>query len=122
MHWLTMQSTWILLPCFAMMESCRSIHLFLVCDDVASYKVCLKPTVLQDYEAIDSKGDRRRLLWKIGALAENPRCVEARKLPEKEDSYRICLEHHRVIFQIDDLRKQVTVFRIAQRRRQSSTW
>jgi hypothetical protein len=56
MHWLMMQSTWIPLPCFAMMESCRSIHLFLVCDDVASYKVCLKPTVLQDYEAIDSKG------------------------------------------------------------------
>ena len=68
------------------------------------------------------KIDRRRVLWKISALAENPRCAEARKLPEKEDSHRICLEHHRVVFQIDDLRKQVTVFRIAQRRRQSSTW
>ena len=105
-----------------MTQSRRSIHLFLVCDDVARYKVNLKPTVAREYEEIESRIDRRRVLWKIGALAENPRCAEARKLPEKDDSYRICLDHHRVVFQIDDLRKQVTVFRIAQRRRQSSTW
>jgi mRNA-degrading endonuclease RelE of RelBE toxin-antitoxin system len=39
--------------------------------------------------------------------------VEARKLPEHEDCHRICLKRHRVIYQIDDFQKQVTVFRIA---------
>jgi mRNA-degrading endonuclease RelE of RelBE toxin-antitoxin system len=89
---------------------------------VARYKVYLKPTVVREYEEIESKIDRRRILWKIGALAKNPRCAEARKLPESEDGYRICLERHRLVCQIDDLQKQVTVFRIAHRRRQSSTW
>ena len=104
------------------MQRSRSIHLFLVCDAVARYKVCLKPTVVREYEEIESRIDRRRVLWKIGALAEDPRDAEAKKLPESEDRYRICLEHHRVVYHVDDRRKQVTVFRIAQRRRQSPTW
>jgi mRNA-degrading endonuclease RelE of RelBE toxin-antitoxin system len=89
---------------------------------VARYKVCVKPTVVREYEEIESRVDRRRVLWKISALAENPRGAEAKKLPEGDDRYRICLEHHRVVYHVDDLQKQVTVFRVAQRRRQSSTW
>jgi mRNA-degrading endonuclease RelE of RelBE toxin-antitoxin system len=95
--------------------------LFLVCDVVASYKILLKATVVREYEAIASKADRRRVLWKIAALTENPRPVEAIKLPEREHQHRICLQRHRVIYQIDDIHKQVTVFRIANRRRRSST-
>jgi mRNA-degrading endonuclease RelE of RelBE toxin-antitoxin system len=117
-----MRPTWTHLPCFVTTDSLRSIHLFLVCDGVARYKVCLKSTVIREYEEIESKIDRRRILWKIGALADDPRCTDARTLPEREDQYRICLEHHRVVYQIDDVQKQVTVFRIANRRRQSSAW
>ena len=87
-----------------------------------SYKVCLKATVARDYEEIDSKADRRRILGKFAALTTNPRLAEAIKLPERDDLYRICLAHHRVIYEIDDQQKQVTIFRIAHRRRQSSTW
>jgi mRNA-degrading endonuclease RelE of RelBE toxin-antitoxin system len=95
--------------------------LFLVCDVVASYKLLLKATVAREYEEIESRADRRRILWKIAALTENPRPAEAKKLPERDDQHRICLERHRVIYQIDDFQKQVTVFRIANRRRRNST-
>ena len=88
---------------------------------MASYKIRVKAAVVSEYEAIASKADRRRVLWKIAALKENPRPVEAIKLPEREDQHRICLQRHRVIYQIDDLHKQVTVFRIANRRRRNST-
>jgi mRNA-degrading endonuclease RelE of RelBE toxin-antitoxin system len=113
---------WMPLPCFVTTKSRRSIHLFLVCDGVARYKVCLKSTVVREYEEIESKIDRRRVLWKIGALADNPRWADSKALPESEDSYRICLAHHRVVYQVDDGHKLVTVFRIANRRRQSSAW
>jgi mRNA-degrading endonuclease RelE of RelBE toxin-antitoxin system len=109
------------LPCFATTPAPRSIHLFLACDVVASYKIALKATVAGEYEAIASKADRRRVLWKIAALTENPRPVEAIKLPERQDQHRISLERHRIIYQIDDIHKQVMVFRIANRRRRNST-
>jgi mRNA-degrading endonuclease RelE of RelBE toxin-antitoxin system len=96
--------------------------LFLVCVGVARYKIYLKSTVIREYEEIGCKTDRRRILWKLGELAENPRCAEAAVLPESENSYRISLAHHRVVYQVDDGQKQVMVFRIANRRRQSSTW
>jgi mRNA-degrading endonuclease RelE of RelBE toxin-antitoxin system len=107
------------LPCFATTPALRSIHLFLGCDAVANYRIRLKATVVSEYEAIASKADRRRVLWKIAALTENPRPVEAIKLPEREDQHRICLQRHRVIYQIDDIHRQVTVFRIANRRRRN---
>jgi mRNA-degrading endonuclease RelE of RelBE toxin-antitoxin system len=104
------------------MPSPRSNRSFLVCAGVERYKLLLKASVLREYEAIASKADRRRILWKIAALAVNPRCAEASKLPESEDHYRICLVRHRIIFRIDDPQRQVTVFRIAHRRPENSTW
>jgi mRNA interferase RelE/StbE len=89
---------------------------------VASYKILLKATVAREYEAIESRAVRRRILFKIAALAEDPRPPEAEKLPEREDQHRICLERHRVIYRIDESQKQVMVFRIANRRRRNITW
>jgi mRNA-degrading endonuclease RelE of RelBE toxin-antitoxin system len=88
---------------------------------VASYKILLKATVAREYEEIESRADRRRILSKIAALMEDPRPAEAKKMPERDHQHRICLERHRVIYQIDDFQKQVTVFRIANRRRRNST-
>ena len=104
------------------MPAPRSIHSYRVYDGVASYKIVLKATVAREYEAIESTADRRRVLGRIAALMEDPRPAEAKKLPEREDQHRICLERHRVIYEIDDFQKQVTVFRIANRRRRHSTW
>jgi mRNA-degrading endonuclease RelE of RelBE toxin-antitoxin system len=85
---------------------------------VAPYKILLKANVVREYEEIESRVDRRRVLWTMSALTADPRPVEAKKLPEHEDHHRICLERYRVVYRIDDLHNQVTVFRIAHRRRQ----
>jgi mRNA-degrading endonuclease RelE of RelBE toxin-antitoxin system len=122
MLWPRTQSISTRLHCFETSRSFHSIHLSVVCDGVASYKVLLKATVGGEYEAIASEADRRRVHWKIASLTDDPRPAEARALPEHEDQYRIRLKLHRVLYQIDDSQKQVTVFRIAHRRRQNSAW
>ena len=83
------------------------------------YKIVLKATAAKEFEALDSKADRRRVLARIGALSDDPRAAESRDLPECEIYRRICVMRNRVIYKIDDLNKRVTVFRIARRRRQN---
>jgi mRNA-degrading endonuclease RelE of RelBE toxin-antitoxin system len=121
MLWPRTQSISTRLHCFETNRSFHSLHLSPVCDDVAPYKILFKATVVGEYEEIASKADRRRVLGTIVSLAADPRPEEARTLPEHEDQHRICLKYHRVIYQIDDSQKLVTVFRIAHRRRQHST-
>jgi mRNA-degrading endonuclease RelE of RelBE toxin-antitoxin system len=122
MLWPRTRSILMHLRCFVTTRLLRSIHLFLVCADVARYKILFKATVVRDYEAIASKADRRRVLGMIASLTTDPRPAKARNLPEHEDRHRICLKHHRVIYEIDDSQKQVTVFRIAHRGRRDATW
>jgi mRNA-degrading endonuclease RelE of RelBE toxin-antitoxin system len=93
------------------------MHLFLVCGAVARYKVLCKPIVAREYEEVLSKSDRRRILGAIARLKADPRPVEAKQLPEHVDYFRICLEDHRVLYGVSDSRMQVTVYRIAKRRR-----
>ena len=50
---------------------------------MASHKVVLKAIAIKEYEAIASKTDRRRVLWKIAALIVDPRPPAARRLPER---------------------------------------
>ena len=98
------------------------MHLFLVYGVVARYKILLKKSAVREFEAIDIPADRQRVLWAIGGLTEDPRPAAAKKLPEREDHLRIFTKCHRVIYEIDDLKKQVTVFRIVNHGRQNSTW
>jgi mRNA-degrading endonuclease RelE of RelBE toxin-antitoxin system len=86
---------------------------------VVRYKILMTATAVKEYEALDSKAERRRVLARIGALSEDPRAAESRGLPECEIYRRICVIRYRVIYRIDDLNKRVTVFRIARRRRQN---
>jgi mRNA-degrading endonuclease RelE of RelBE toxin-antitoxin system len=87
---------------------------------VVRYKILMKATAAREYEALADKADRRRILAKIGRLTDDPRPGESRCLPESENYRRICVVRYRVIYRIDDFNKQVTVFRIAQRRRHNS--
>jgi mRNA-degrading endonuclease RelE of RelBE toxin-antitoxin system len=115
-----MRSIWTQFICFATNRRRHSNHSFLNYGDVARYRISCKAIVFREYEAIESETDRRRVLWTIGGLKDNPRPREATELPEHEDHLRICVEQYRVIYEIDDSQRQVTVFRIAQRRRQNS--
>jgi len=100
----------------------HSIRLFLICDGVESYKILLKANVAKEYETVASEADRYRIRWMIAALTDEPRRAEASVLGERKHQRRICLKRHRVIFEVDDCKRQVTVFRIVHRRRQDSAW
>jgi mRNA-degrading endonuclease RelE of RelBE toxin-antitoxin system len=88
---------------------------------VARYKVLVKTIVVKEYEAIADKRDRRRILGTIAALTVESRPVGAKHLPECEDHLRIYLGRYRVLYEIDDLKRRITVFRIAKHRRQNLT-
>src|SRR5664279_3600824 len=102
--------------CLARSRLPHSIRSFPVCDSVERYKILLKANVVREYEAIYSKIERRCVLGTIAGLSEDPRPTEATKLPERVDQLRICLANYRLIYEVNDRKKQVTVFRIAHRR------
>ncbi len=87
-----------------------------------SYKILLKTSVVREYEAIYSEVERRRVLGKIAGLSVDPRPAEAATLPERVDLYRICLVNYRLIYHVNERKKQITVFRIAHRRCEDIAW
>ena len=100
----------------------RLLHLSLACGDVARYKLLLKAVVVKEYEAITRPADRRSLLATIASLERNPRPADAGRLPEREYLRRICLGRYRLLYEINDQNKEVTVYRIVDRRTEISTW
>ena len=59
----------------------------------------------------------RRLLQSIEYLASNPRPRQSHKLSESENSYRLRVGNYRVLYQIDDEAKLVTIFKVGHRRK-----
>jgi mRNA interferase RelE/StbE len=62
-----------------------------------------------------SQGDYERLVEAIRGLAENPRPVGCRKLAARE-GWRIRVGAFRVIYEIDDGQRSVTVLHVGNRR------
>ena len=58
----------------------------------------------------------RRLLQSIESLASDPRPKHSHKLSESESSYRLRVGEYRVLYQVDDEAKLVTIFKIGHRR------
>jgi mRNA interferase RelE/StbE len=57
-----------------------------------------------------------RLLPRIKALADNPRPAGCHKLAGSKNDWRIRIGDYRVVYEIDDFRKQVKIFRVRHRR------
>jgi len=83
---------------------------------VADYRLLLKPSAAREIEAIDSKSDRRRSVERIGSLGANPRPHGSEKLAGYDDRYRLRQGQFRVVYLIDDSRREVTVFKVGNRR------
>ncbi len=58
----------------------------------------------------------RRLLQSIESLAADPRPRQSHKLSESESSYRLRVGDYRVLYQVDDEAKLVTIFKVGHRR------
>ena len=57
-----------------------------------------------------------RILPRIKALADNPRPAGCHKLAGSKNDWRIRIGDYRVVYEIDDFRKQVKIFRVRHRR------
>ena len=58
----------------------------------------------------------RRLLQSIESLASNPRPRQSHKLSESENSYRLRVGDYRVLYQVDDEARLITIFKVGHRR------
>jgi mRNA interferase RelE/StbE len=82
---------------------------------VAKYKLRIKKSAAKELEAISRKADRRRIISRIEALAENPRPDGCRKLSGSE-RYRIRQGSYRIVYAIEDKQLVVYVVKIADRK------
>lgn len=83
---------------------------------MAGYKLLLKESAAKEVEAVDSKSDRRRIVDKISALGADPRPHGSEKLAGYEDRYRLRQGNYRIVYLINDGRREVTIFKVAHRR------
>ena len=81
---------------------------------MAGYSVGIKRGAAKELEGLPLK-DRRRVVGRIRALAQDPRPPGCEKL-SGEDKYRIRQGALRILYQVDDQLAVVTVVKIAHRR------
>jgi mRNA interferase RelE/StbE len=81
---------------------------------MAAYSIFFKESVRKDIAAIPSK-DLRRIMERIGALADDPRPPGSEKLSAQE-RYRIRQGNYRIVYSIQDYELTIWVVRIGHRR------
>lgn len=81
---------------------------------MASYELLIKRSAAKELEALPPTY-RRRVAVRIQALSSEPRSPGAEKLSGQE-KYRIRQGDYRVLYEIDDSARTVTIVRIAHRR------
>ena len=79
-----------------------------------SYDLRIKPSAVKELRALQP-ADRRRVVDRIGALAEDPRPRGCEKLTGGA-RYRVRQGSQRVLYEVDDEAQIVTVVKIGHRR------
>ena len=82
---------------------------------MAVYRVDIIRPAIRELEDLEPRL-ARRVLAAAEALSSNPRPRQCRKLAGSENSYRLRVGVYRVLYQIDDSERLVTVFAIGHRR------
>jgi mRNA interferase RelE/StbE len=81
---------------------------------VANYRLLIKPSAAKELEAPPTR-DRRRVVRRVRALAEDPRPPGAEKL-RGIGLYRVRQGDYRVLYEIADAERAITVIKIGNRR------
>jgi mRNA interferase RelE/StbE len=82
---------------------------------VAKYSLRIKKSARKELDLVATKADRRRIIKRIAALAENPRPPGALKLSRLE-RYRIRQGRYRILYTIEDAILVVHVIKIGDRK------
>jgi mRNA interferase RelE/StbE len=83
---------------------------------VAAYRLLIKASAGRELERLGTKSDRRRIVERIQALANDPRPHGSEKLAGYADRYRMRQGNFRVVYLIDDQRREVTIFKVGDRK------
>lgn len=81
---------------------------------MASYRLGFKRSAVKELEGLRAN-DRKRVIRRIHALADDPRPHGSEKL-SGEEKYRLRQGDYRIVYGIDDRESVVTVFMIGDRR------
>ncbi len=82
---------------------------------MARYKLRIKKSAAKELEAISRKSDRKRIVSRIEALADNPRPDGCKKLSGSE-RYRIRQGPYRIVYAIEDEQLIVYIIKIGDRK------
>jgi len=82
---------------------------------VEGYRLLVKPSAAKELEAVLNKRERNGIVAAIRALSAEPRPHGCQKLSGSE-KYRVRKGAHRVLYQVDDDARVVTVVKIGHRR------
>lgn len=83
---------------------------------MAEYRLLIKTSAAKELEAAGTKTDRKRIVERLQALAVSPRAQGAEKLAGYADRYRVRQGSYRIIYLIDDGRREITIFKIGHRK------
>ncbi|MHC4222713.1 MAG: type II toxin-antitoxin system RelE family toxin [Planctomycetota bacterium] len=75
----------------------------------------MKPSVIEELEGIANRKDRRKVVGRIRALADDPRPYGCRKLAG-QDRYRVRQGWYRIVYSVEDAASAVLVVKIGHRR------
>ena len=81
---------------------------------MASYRLLIKPSAVKELQSLPQK-ERRRVVRRVQALAENPRPPGAEKLTGVE-LYRVRQGDYRVLYEVADAAETITVIKVGNRR------
>ncbi len=81
---------------------------------MARYRLLIKRSAANDIEEISRKADRRRIVLRIEALADDPRPSGAKKLSGSE-RYRLRQGPYRILYESEDENLIVVVVKIGHR-------
>ncbi len=83
---------------------------------MAAYRLLIKNSAGRELERLGTKADRRRIIERIQALADDPRPHGCEKLAGYADRFRIRQGNYRVVYLVDDHRREVTIFKVGDRK------
>jgi mRNA interferase RelE/StbE len=83
---------------------------------VARYSVRIKTSAVKEIEAIPTKRERRRIVNRISALADDPRPPGCQKLAGGENRFRVRQGRYRIVYSVEDSELIVEVVRVGHRK------
>lgn len=82
---------------------------------MAGYEVQIKKSALKELKSLDRKLIPA-ILDKIKRLSSNPRPASSKKLTGSKNSYRLPHASYRILYQVNDNEKVVTIYAVGHRR------